>query len=247
MIYSGLSGLQLPVRQSDFPDEHKESSRLTFYSTKFNSIEINSCFYKVPKPSTVERWSASVHDEFKFTFKLWKEITHQKELFFKEEDIHHFMQTISSAGNKKGALLIQLPPSTEFRWFPRLEKMIAVITNWNPEHGWNIAVEFRNRTWYREEVYEMLTQYKCDIVIQDIPRSATPMLNHSSPFVYVRFHGPTGNYRDSYTEAFLAEYAGYIREWSDEGKTIYVYFNNTAGDAYYNLETMNKMLWPFRK
>ena len=239
--------MQLPVRQSEFPEEHRESSRLTYYSTIFNSIEINSCFYKVPKPSTVERWSSSVHDDFKFTFKLWKEITHQKELFFKEEDIIHFMQTISGAGNKKGSLLIQLPPSTEFRWLPRLEKMIAVITNWNPEHGWNIAVEFRNRTWYREEVYEMLMQYNCDVVVQDIPRSATPMVNHSAPFVYVRFHGPMGNYRDSYTEAFLSEYAGYIREWTDEGKTVYVYFNNTAGDAYNNLVTMNKMLWPFRK
>lgn len=247
MIYSGLSGLQLQLRQSDFPEEHRESSRLTYYSTIFNSIEINSCFYKVPKPATVERWAASVHDDFKFTFKLWKEITHQKELSFRKEDVIHFMQTISSAGDKKGSLLIQLPPSTEYRWFHRLGEIVSIITKWNGELGWDIAVEFRNRTWYREEVYEMLSNYKCDIVVHDIPRSATPMLDHLANFVYVRFHGPKGNYRDSYTDAFLAEYATYIKEWTAEGKKVYVYFNNTAGDAYNNLVAMNKLLWPFKQ
>lgn len=244
MIYSGLSGLQLPIRQTDFPEEHRESSRLTYYSTLFNSIEINSCFYKVPKPATVERWASSVQDDFKFTFKLWKEITHQKELFFKEDDVKNFMQTISAAGNKKGSLLIQLPPSTEFRWFHQLEKLIDIISIL--DLGWDIAVEFRNRSWYREEVYEMLNVHKCDVVIQDIPKSATPLLDHKLDFIYVRFHGPQGDYRDTYPDAFLEEYAGYAREWNEEGKTVYMYFNNTAGDAYRNLETINKMLKPSR-
>ena len=235
------------MRQSDFPEEHRQSSRLTYYSTLFNSIEINSCFYKVPKPETVERWAASVHADFKFTFKLWKEITHQKELFFREEDVNHFIQTISGAGSKKGSLLIQLPPSTEFNWFPRLENLVGIISRLNTEPRWQVAVEFRNTSWYRNEVYEMLNMHQCDIVMQDIPRSATPWLDHNLDFVYVRFHGPKGDYRDSYTEAFLEEYAQYIREWSDAGKTVYVYFNNTAGDAYNNLQTMNRMLWPFKK
>jgi uncharacterized protein YecE (DUF72 family) len=232
--------LQLPIRQRDFPEQHRESSRLTYYSTLFNSIEINSCFYKVPKPATVERWASSVEDDFKFTFKLWKEITHQKELSFKEEDVKNFMQTISAAGNKKGSLLIQLPPSTEFRSFHQLKKLIENISNTN--EGWNIAVEFRNRSWYRDEVYEFLNEHICEVVIQDIPRSATPLLDHKLHFVYVRFHGPKGDYRDSYPESFLEEYAGYIKEWNEEGKTVYVYFNNTAGDAYRNLDTINRIL-----
>jgi uncharacterized protein YecE (DUF72 family) len=243
LIYSGLSGLQLKIRQSDFPEEHRQSSRLSYYSTLFNSIEINSCFYKVPRPATVERWASSVPADFKFTFKLWKEITHQKELYFREEDVVTFMQTISGAGNKKGSLLVQLPPSTDFTWFRQLEKLVSIIYRWNAEYGWKVAVEFRNNSWYRNEVYEMLNIHQCEIVMQDIPRSATPWLEHPLDFVYVRFHGPKGDYRGGYTDYFLEEYAGYINEWSQEGKTVFVYFNNTAGDAYSNLETMNKLLW----
>jgi uncharacterized protein YecE (DUF72 family) len=241
LIYTGLSGLQLKIRQSDFPEEHKESSRLTYYSTLFNSIEINSCFYKVPKPATVERWASSVHNDFRFTFKLWKEITHRKELYFREEDVRSFMQTISGAGNKKGSLLIQLPPSTDYNWFSQLEKLVSIVYKMNDEYGWKVAVEFRNKSWYKEEVYEMLTMNQCDVVVQDIPRSATPWLEHQLDFVYIRFHGPKGDYRGGYTESFLEEYAGYIKEWSEEGKTVFVYFNNTAGDAYHNLETLNKL------
>ena len=60
--------------------------------------------------------------------------------------------------------------------------------------------------------------------------------------MYVRFHGPTGNYRESYVDDFLYEYASYINEWIEEGKTVYVYFNNTMGDAFNNLKYLNAKL-----
>jgi uncharacterized protein YecE (DUF72 family) len=84
-----------------------------------------------------------------------------------------------------------------------------------------------------------LNFYKASRVIQDIPRSATPAIQHKSDFIYIRFHGPTGNYRDSYPEDFLHEYATYIIDWIEEGKIVYVYFNNTMGDAFNNLKTLN--------
>ena len=60
--------------------------------------------------------------------------------------------------------------------------------------------------------------------------------------MYLRFHGPTGNYRESYSEDFLNEYATYISAWIEEGKEVYVYFNNTMGDAFNNLKTINGLL-----
>ncbi len=70
------------------------------------------------------------------------------------------------------------------------------------------------------------------------------MVNHDSNFIYLRFHGPTGNYRDSYSDAFLSEYATYIKEWLGDDKAVYVYFNNTMGDAFKNLTTLNQAMLP---
>jgi uncharacterized protein YecE (DUF72 family) len=79
-------------------------------------------------------------------------------------------------------------------------------------------------------------------VIQDLPASASPLPSAPSEFVYVRFHGPNGGYRGSYADDFLSEYASYIQEWKEEGSEIYVYFNNTMGNAVGNLLTLNRYI-----
>jgi uncharacterized protein YecE (DUF72 family) len=80
------------------------------------------------------------------------------------------------------------------------------------------------------------------MVIHDMPKSSTPFIDSDVPFVFLRFHGPNGGYRGSYTDEHLAEYASYITNWQDEGKTIFAYFNNTMGDALQNLITLNRMI-----
>lgn len=82
----------------------------------------------------------------------------------------------------------------------------------------------------------------CLLFLNPSPKSATPYLDHTSDFIYLRFHGPQGNYRESYAEDFLNEYATYIHEWMEAGKTVYVYFNNTMGDALKNLEALNGLM-----
>lgn len=241
-FYIGISGLQLPIPKSKYPEEHKESSRLTYYSTFFNSIEINSTFYKLPMPRTVVKWADLVPDDFQFTFKLWKEITHVKNLEFKEEDVFLFFKTISGSSLKKGCVLIQFPPSIGKSNFLQLESLLRCIKEIRESAGWKIAVEFRNKSWYYEEVYELIEKYNAGIVIQDIPKSTTPSLEHRSNFIYIRFHGPTGNYRDSYSDSFLYEYATYIKEWMNDGKKVFVYFNNTMGDAFKNALTLKRFL-----
>ncbi len=241
-FYIGISGLQLPIPKSQYPEEHKESSRLTYYSTFFNSIEINSTFYKLPMPKTVEKWSASVDNGFQFTFKLWKEITHVKNLEFKEEDVFLFFKTISGSSHKKGCVLIQFPPSLGKVNFLQLEALLRCIKETNESGGWKIAVEFRNKSWYHEDVYELIEKYNAGIVIQDIPKSTTPAMEHKSDFIYLRFHGPIGNYRDSYSDSFLYEYATYMKEWMNEGKTVFAYFNNTMGDAFKNGIALKRFL-----
>lgn len=238
--YFGLSGLQLPIPKYSYPPEHQESSRLTYYATFFNSIEINSTFYKLPMAATAGKWADQVPEDFKFTFKLWKEITHVKGLEFKDANVASFFKVIASTGSKKGCVLVQFPPSLTKINIRQFNALLRCISLYNVDHAWHIAVEFRNKSWYHEDVYDIVQFYKAAIVIQDIPKSATPFLSHASDFVYIRFHGPTGNYRDSYTDDFLSEYSTYVKEWLEEGKIVYAYFNNTMGDAFKNSLLLKK-------
>jgi uncharacterized protein YecE (DUF72 family) len=238
--YSGLSGLELPIPKYKFPEEHRDSSRLTYYATFFNSIEINGSFYKLPLQKTLLKWTSMVPASFKFTFKLWQEITHAKDLAFKEEDVSAFIKAISVIGERKGCILIQFPPSLGVSAIPELDALLGYLRR--VDDSWPLAVEFRNRSWHDARVYDILEKNEATVVVHDIPKSRTPFVDHRSAVIYLRFHGPTGNYRDSYSESFLAEYATYIKEWLAENKTVYVYFNNTMGDAFKNLQTLNNFV-----
>lgn len=240
--YSGLSGIQLPVPKYKFPEEYQKASRLTYYATHFNSLEVNSSFYKIPMPVTIARWSASVHDDFRFTFKLFREITHTKELKFDASLVSGFLDVISHIEMKKGCILVQFPPGLTHEGTHHLQRILDSLRNHDPGRSWNVAVEFRHKSWYTEETYEMLDAYGCALVMHDMPASASPFDVIDSAFVYVRFHGPTGNYRGSYSDLFLQEYAEYIQGWLQEGKKVYVYFNNTAGEAFNNLTTLNRYI-----
>jgi len=240
-FYSGISGLQLPVPQYLFPEPYRGASRLTYYSSLFNSIEINSSFYKIPQGKTVGRWEEAVNDHFRFSFKLYKEITHSKGFDFSGETVKEFFAAISNIKNRKGCILIQLPPSLGCVYLAQLTRLLTVVNFFNTEK-WNLAVEFRNKSWYNDEAYSVLNEFNSTLVIQDIPKSATPMTQFESDVVYLRFHGPEGNYRGSYAEEVLRDYASYIKEKMETGKTVYAYFNNTMGDAISNLNYLNSCM-----
>ena len=241
-FYSGISGLQIPIPKYRFPEEFQSFSRLQYYATLFNSIEINSSFYKVPKGTTVGNWADSVGDHFCFTYKLWRDITHVKPFIVDEAKVETFMTSVNNAGAKSGCLLIQFPPGLKIGSLQEVDVLLGCVRKYDTSQRWRIAVEWRNNTWDDELAYEMLAEHQASMVIHDKTKSASPMLNMTTDFVYVRFHGPSGDYRGSYSHDFLAEYADYIKEWLHVGKTVYAYFNNTMGDAISNLESLNGLV-----
>lgn len=241
--WSGTSGLVLPVpNKKAFPPAFRDKSRLTYYSSLFNSIEINSSFYKVPQAVTVGKWAASVPENFAFTFKLWREITHAKGFVYDPQQVLRFMEVISPAGAKKGCLLIQFPPSLTIDKFAQVAQLLELLQSIAPAHGWRVALEFRHPSWYIEETYELADEHVCSIVLHDIPKSRNIQLNKHAHFVYLRFHGPAGDYKGGYTNNHLQEQAKQIKTWTREGKEVYVYFNNTIGDAIPNLMTLNSLV-----
>jgi uncharacterized protein YecE (DUF72 family) len=241
-FYSGISGLVLPFPKYKFPEEFQQSTRLTYYASLFNSIEINRSFYVCPNGKTLAKWATEVPEHFRFTFKLWKQITHAKGLEFQEADVKKFLDVIDHVGGKKGCLLIQFPASIKSERVHQLGNLLEVIRACDPNSAWKVAIEFRDSSWYTEDTYDLVNRCKATIVIHDKSKVASPLITLDSSTVYLRFHGPQGDYRGSYDDDFLHEYATYIGEWLDEKKSVYVYFNNTMGKAFDNLRTLNEYL-----
>jgi uncharacterized protein YecE (DUF72 family) len=241
--YSGTSGLLLPVpNKLYYPEEFKDKSRLCYYASLMDSIEVNSSFYKIPQAATMKKWAADVPPEFRFTFKLFREITHNKDLAFDPEVLSRFMRVISHVDEKKGCLLVQFPPSIRINHFAQLRVLFAMLRDNDPGMEWKIAIEFRHPSLYVDEVYELLETYQFGLVIHDKTPANTPIMETHPDFYYLRFHGPSGNYRGSYADDVLYEYASYVTEWLSEGKKVFVYFNNTMGEAINNLNTLRQLI-----
>lgn len=242
-LYAGTSGLVLPVPNKTFyPAEYKNSSRLTYYSSLFNSIEINSSFYKLPRKSTVARWAEETGQHFKFSYKLWKEITHNKNLDFDPEKIYQFMEAIEGAKEKRGCLLVQFPGKISIDNSEQINELLNYIGHANETPGWSIQVEFRNNSLYHPEMYALLHEHNAGLVLHDNIKSPTPLRAIESPIIYLRFHGPEEAFRGSYSDDFLQQYANLIKSWLRERKQVYAYFNNTLGSAVNDLMRLNKMI-----
>ena len=190
---------------------------------------------------TYQRWALDVPDDFQFSIKLSKEITHGKKLAFEPSTLSKFIQAASGLGDKNGCLLLQFPGSLTLDYYNEVERILEAIDA-ESESQWRKAVEFRHTSWYTGETYELLQQYKAVIVLHDFKKAKLSEDLANQDFVYLRFHGPKGDYRDSYEDAILKSHAKQISAWLKEGKDVYAYFNNTIGKAYENAMSLRKLL-----
>lgn len=243
-LYIGTSNIVVPGNKPSFPQEYQQKSRLHYYSTLFNSLEVNSSFYKVPMCSTFEKWSADVPENFRFSIKLWKEITHAKNLSFTAEQVNHYMKAAAGVGIKKGCLLIQFPGKISLDYYNEVETLLELLQQQDPDNGWQKAVEFRSASWYVSETHELLDSFNASLVLHDIPKSRNTDFNKRAKVIYIRYHGPTGDYRGSYTHSFLEEQYQQMQVWMKLGKDVYAYFNNTMGNALENAMYLKSLRKP---
>lgn len=145
-------------------------------------------------------------------------------MFFNPQDVSSFMEAIRLPESQQGCLLVQFPPSLQKNSLPQLAGLLDMLST----HTWPVAVEFRDPSWYKEDVFEPLYPHHAAMVLQDMPKSATTVEITADQLVYLRFHGPSGNYKGSYSESFFFEYVSYINEWQEKGKSVYANFNITA-------------------
>lgn len=235
-IHIGTSGWSYDHWKGPFyPEKTSGEEMLSLYAEHFQTVEVNNTFYQLPSTDTLKNWKETVSDNFLFALKASRYITHQKKLNDPAESIKKFFDRIEVLDDKLGPILFQLPP----RWHKnaeRLSNFIDVLPK-----GYRYVFEFRDPTWFSDDIIELLSETNCAFCIYDLEGEQTPE-HVTTDFVYIRLHGPGAAYQGSYSEQLLEKWVEKIDRWSAEGKEIYCYFNNDyAGHAPNNASVLQKL------
>lgn len=153
------------------------------YARCFRCVELDTTFYAPPRESTVEKWFEATPADFTFAAKVWQRITHEKQFVDATEDLDAFVRSVAPLRPKLGPLLIQCPPDLTVESLPAFRAFARTLSD---EFRW--AVEFRHRSWFSIEVYDMLKARNICLVAADLyymPR----VLDRTAEFAYVRLLG----------------------------------------------------------
>lgn len=205
-------------RGAFYPDTLPQTQWLDYYSHRFDTVEINNSFYKLPSESTLLHWAQAVPENFLFSVKGSRFITHNKKLLDPAVHLPRFLAPIRALGDKLGPIVFQLPPA----WRLNLTRLEAFLAQWPA--ALDLAIEFRNPTWHCAAVYDLLRAHRVAFCIFDIGGFTSP-LSLTANFTYLRLHGPGAPYWDAYDEPALAGWAAQLQQWSFL-EDIYVYFDN---------------------
>ena len=177
----------------------------------------------MPSDAAVAGWREQTPDDFVFAWKASRFITHNKKLKDPAEPLAYMFSRIAGLDGKIGPILFQLPPNLH-RNDERLDRFLDAL----PE-GYRYSVEFRHPGWYADAVLEMLRRRNVALCISDHHHAPAPW-EATADFVYLRGHGPGGDYHGRYGEAALKDWAKAIRRWRGE-RAVFVYFDNDIKSA----------------
>ncbi len=236
-IRIGTSGWHYPHwRGSVYPRDLPAADWLAWYAERFNTVEINSTFYRLPQPAAVTDWRKHTPDDFRFACKASRFITHMKKLKNPRTSTKRFFETVKRLGTKLGPILFQVPP----RFRPdtgRLEAFLHAVPRKR-----SYAFEFRDPRWHTEAVCEVLAAHDAAFCQYELAGFQTPPLV-TARLIYIRLHGPDGAYAGSYGERALKSWAERISNWSKQGHAVHCYFDNDdSGFAFHNAKTLRRLV-----
>ncbi len=218
----GTSGWEYRHWAGDFyPTGLAKDRWLERYAAEFDTVELNSPFYRLPSAGVFGAWGRRVPPGFRFAVKASRYLTHIRRLREPQEPLERLWGRARRLGDRFGPVLYQLPP----RWRPnerRLAEFLAAL----PSHPQ--AVEFRDARWYGPMTDTLLDEAGVALCLHDMPGSTTKP-RPIGPFVYVRLHGAGERYGGRYPSQRLAAWADRIAGWSAGGLPVWAYFNNDIG------------------
>lgn len=221
-LHIGTAGWAIPRASKDRFEA--TGTHLQRYARRFNSVEINSCFYRPHLEKTYVRWRESTPDDFRFAVKLPRRITHELKLQRARAPLVEFLEQTSGLGAKRGPILVQLPPSLAYdarvaaRFFVTVRSLYAGPLVFEPRHP----------TWFAERADALLRQHRVSRVAADPPRDPADGTPAGWPAtVYYRLHGSPRTYWSKYDASYLDALSNQLRQ-TPASADVWCIFDNTA-------------------
>jgi uncharacterized protein YecE (DUF72 family) len=211
----GVSGFSYAGWKGNFyPDNLRGEEFLSYYSQRLNSVEINSSFYAPPSGAMVKSWAGRTGDNFRFSFKAPRQITHILKLGKGSvEAAERLGVTLGSLGEKKGPVLFQLPPYSR-QDLKLLEDFLA-----NTSKIGERVFEFRHESWLNDLTYATLEKYNAAFCIAET-EDMKPVFKITGKMPYFRLR------RESYDPKMIDEWIRKIKEMSKGSESVYVYLRH---------------------
>jgi uncharacterized protein YecE (DUF72 family) len=212
-IVAGASGYSFKEWKGNFyPDKIKPEDMLTFYAERLPTVEINNTFYRLPSASMLENWAATTPQAFRLAIKASRRITHIARLKVETaaEPTNYLYRNLEALGAKRGPVLFQLPPNLK-KDLPRLTAFLGLLPD-----GHRAAFEFRNDTWFADDVYDALKTSGASLCLSEREDNAPPPLVETAPWGYVRLR------LETYSDGDLQQWARRLEATS--WQQIFVYF-----------------------
>lgn len=205
-----------------YPEALPQSKWLSFYAEHLNSLELNVTFYRFPTLELMQGWYKKSPENFIFSVKAPRIITHYKQFIDCKELLNDFYNVCEiGLKNKLGCLLFQLPPSIQFSE----GKLEEIVESLHP--GFRNVIEFRHVSWWNKKVFDILSDQKITFCSVSHPTMPASIIT-TTPIIYVRLHGVPKMFYSDYKFEELEKLFSIIEDKKNI-KKAYVYFNNTAG------------------
>ncbi len=199
-----------------YPKSISQRDWLSHYSSIFDTTEVNSSFYRIPTKQITSKWNNETPNNFKFSLKFPKSITHEARLDYNKckNELVQFLPSLEPLKQKIIVLLLQLPPSLSFHEAkPRLDVLKKHLPNYC-----RIAIEGRDMSWFEKDSINYLKDNNFCLVWNE-----TPIVNNPAPittdFVYLRLIGDRKLPNDAYDHV-VREQNNVIKKWADKIKKL---------------------------
>lgn len=212
-LYAGTSGYSYSEWKGSFyPPTLPAAKMLSFYAERLPAVEINNTFYRLPRTDLLESWAAQVPEAFRFAIKASRRITHVKRLADAAEETDYLLNTLQVLGERLGVILFQLPPYLR-KDLPRLERFVQLLPEGTPA-----AFEFRERSWFDEDVLACLRARALALCIADTDEGVVEAITSTAPWGYLRLR------RAEYSDADLAAWLHRVQ--GPDWEQAYVFFKH---------------------
>jgi len=204
-----------------YPARIGSDAMLAAYAERFDCVEINSTFHRLPAPETLERWAATVPPHFRFAVKASRYITHIKKLKDPAQTLPPFLDRVRRLGDRLGPILLQLPPRFHYKG----ERLRATLETLPADL--DCAFEFRDESWFNDDALDLLHRHDAALCFYDLAGHGAPE-SVTGRFAYVRLHGSRQAYAGRYPDAALDRWATSLSTWASEERPCWCFFDNDA-------------------